>query len=68
MRYPRLSYYFLAALTLLLAGAAHAQQRRSWAAPVHGALSDPARWSPAGVPSALDFVEIATVSEYTVSL
>ncbi|MCC7261350.1 MAG: hypothetical protein IT369_02395, partial [Candidatus Latescibacteria bacterium] len=58
----------LAAVLALLAAAAEAQQLKAWAAPVDGSWSDPARWSPPGVPSALDFVEITTPGVYTVSL
>lgn len=57
-----------AALLALLPTPTLAQQVKTWAAPVDGAWSDPARWSPAGVPTANDFVEITTTGTYTVTL
>ena len=58
----------LAAALALLPAPALAQQVKAWAAPVDGAWTDPARWSPPGVPTALDFVEITAAGNYTVAL
>ncbi len=68
MRRRHLLSGLFAALLALLPAPTLAQQVKTWAAPVDGAWSDPARWSPAGVPTASDFVEITTTGTYTVTL